>query len=138
MFIAFLERARGTAWRAWPWGRRGMRREGRPMGRSCSEAVDERLCSEKKACVLQPGCEECRSVPAGVENILQERQGHTELIIRQAPSHFLTRSAPRRLSMERPLPHFITSSPTLFGVPSRVAAARANRVRWRKRRLCPT
>lgn len=29
MFIAFLEREQGMAWRAWPWCRRGVRREGR-------------------------------------------------------------------------------------------------------------
>ena len=85
MFIAFLEH---RGWR----GERGrgegaaVRRGGRAnlVPRPCW-CVHKRQRSEGKARILQPGNQECRTVPAGVKNILQECQDHKELIIRHPP-----------------------------------------------------
>lgn len=111
MFIAFLEREQEMAWRAWPWGRRGVGGWGEASlaPRPC-RWVHKRQHSERKAHILQPHNQECRSVPAGVKNILQECQDHKELIISHPPSRFPTHSARRRRLKEWP-PCFMTGSP---------------------------
>lgn len=88
------------------------------------QCVNKRQCSERKELILQSCYQECRSVPVGVKNILQECQGHKELIIRHSRSHFLTHSARRRLltarsahALKRALQH------ASFGGPSGIASS---------------